>query len=85
MVSHMKTTVELSDALLDEARRVADRRGVPLRTLIEEGLRHAVRSAARRTPFRLRDASFAGDGIDPAFGSGEWERVRDAAYAGRGA
>jgi hypothetical protein len=64
---------------------VAERRGVTLRTLIEEGLRHVVRSGARRTPFRLRDVSFAGEGLDPAYADGEWERIRDAAYAGRGA
>ena len=81
----MKTTVEVSDALLDEARKVADRRGVTLRTLVEEGLRHVVKAASKRPNFRLRDASFRGDGLDPAFADGEWERVRDAAYTGRGA
>ena len=40
----MKTTVEISDALLKEARRVAARRNVTLRTLIEEGLRQVVKT-----------------------------------------
>jgi hypothetical protein len=40
----MKTTVEIPDALLDEARRMAAREGVPVRALIEEGLRAVVAS-----------------------------------------
>lgn len=85
MGSHMKTTVEISDALLDQARTIADRRGVTLRTLIEEGLRQVVKAGVRRPPFTLRDASFGGQGLDPAFADADWEAVRDAVYKGRGA
>lgn len=84
MGTHMKTTVEISDALLNEARKVAARRGVTLRTLIEEGLRQVVKTGATKK-FRLRDESFAGDGLDPSFAQAEWAQVRDAAYKGRGA
>ena len=38
----MKTTVEISDPLLREARKVAAREGVTLRTLIERGLHRVV-------------------------------------------
>ena len=80
----MKTTVDISDALLDDARKVADRRGVTLRALIEEGLRHVVKSDARRPRFTLRDASFAGEGLSREFADGDWQRIRDAIYEGRG-
>jgi hypothetical protein len=80
----MKTTVEIAEALLDDARKAAQRRGTTLRALIEEGLRHVLKTTARRPAFTLRDASFKGEGIDPAF-DGDWERVRDAIYKGRGA
>ena len=85
MGSHMKTTVEIPDALLEAARRVATRRGVTLRTLIEEGLRQAVKSDTRRSPFRLQDASVGGSGMDPAFEQADWEKIRDVIYTGRGA
>jgi len=39
MSGHMRTTVRLDDALLDQARREAQRRGETLTALIEKGLR----------------------------------------------
>lgn len=81
----MKTTVEISDALLHEARKIAAREGVTLRALIERGLHSAIaESASRQRPFKLRDASFRGDGLQPEFRDASWEKLRDAIYRGRG-
>lgn len=85
MGAHMKTTVEIADGLLADAKKAAARRGVTLRTVIEEGLRLVVKSEGTRRAFRLREASVGGQGVDPAFGDGRWDRVRDAIYKGRGA
>jgi hypothetical protein len=80
----MKTTVEIPDALLDEARRVAAREGTTIRALLEEGLRRAL--AQRKTGgFRLRRATFKGQGLQPGVADGSWERIRDLAYDQRGA
>jgi hypothetical protein len=45
----MKTTVEISDSLLREARKLAARKGVALRTLIESGLRQTAGIARTRS------------------------------------
>jgi hypothetical protein len=84
----MKTTVEISDALLREARRLAAREGVTLKALIERGLRHVVSEFGKKPskPFKLRDASFkGGKGLRPEFRDAPWERIRDEIYKGRGA
>jgi hypothetical protein len=82
----MKTTVELSDAALAEARRVAERDGTSLRALLEEGLRRVLAERrTRRSGFRLRQASFKGDGLSPEFEGESWPAVRDAIYRERGA
>jgi hypothetical protein len=82
----MKTTIELSDSALDEARRVAAREGITLRALIEEGLRRVLAERrSRRAGFRLRDAAFDGDGLAPEFAGESWPAVRDAIYRERGA
>ena len=86
MGAHMKTTIEISDALLRRARSIADRDGETLRSLVEQGLQKVITERSRRPrAFKLVDASVGGDGIDPAFAGGSWERIRDAAYEGRGA
>ena len=86
MASHMKTTVHISDALLEEAKAIASREGSTLRELIEAGLRREVTERRRRRRrFELRDASFTGRGLQPEFRDAGWDRIRDAIYEGHGA
>lgn len=84
MVTHMKTTVEISDSLAEEAKALAAREKTTLRALIEAGLRQVLRGRRGRTRFRLRDASFRGQGLQPEFRDGDWPRMREAAYEDRG-
>lgn len=79
----VKTTVEISDALLQEARRVAAREQITLRELVEQGLRRSLDERSQPRRFRLRRASFKGRGLRAEV-SGSWERLRDQAYEGRG-
>ena len=80
----MKTTLDISDPLLREARRLAAREGTTLRELVEQGLRQVVAENKRVVPFRLRKASFAGRGLRPEVAGAGWEKLRDLAYEGRG-
>jgi hypothetical protein len=79
----MKTTVEISDALLDEAKAVASRESSTLRELIEEGLRRSIDDRKKRKGFRLRRASYRGRGLQPGVSSA-WERLREIVYEGHG-
>ena len=81
----MKTTVEISDPLLAEARKLAERQGMTLRALIERGLHRLVQEQERSGKFKLRRASFAGEGLQSGFREESWEKIRDAAYRDRGA
>ena len=80
----MKTTVEIPDALLAEARKLAAREGTTVRALIEQGLRRVIGERKRAGPFRLRQATFKGDGLQSDVAAASWERIRDMAYEGRG-
>jgi hypothetical protein len=80
----MKTTLDIPDPLLDEARKLAARERTTLRALVEQGLRHVVTARKRKTPFRLRKASFKGRGLRPELADAGWEQLRNLAYEGRG-
>jgi len=77
----MKTTVDISGPLLEDARRAADREGTTLKALVESGLRRELAEhRGKGAPFRLRDASFRGEGLQPGVANGSWEAIRDAIY-----
>lgn len=85
MVTHMKTTVEISDPLLEEAKKVAADESTTLRELVEAGLRAVLRERReRRHAFHLKDARVDGHGVRSDLRDAGWERIRDAAYEGRG-
>lgn len=77
----MKTTVEITDSLLLEARKLAAARSSTLRQIIEEGLRKMI-EAQPEQPFRLRDGSFGSGGMRRKM---TWDEIRDEIYEGRGA
>ncbi len=84
MVSHMKTTVDIADALAVEAKILAHRDQTTLKALIEEGLRRVVAERAEAGVFHLRDATYAGNGLQPEYSPASWEQLRGAIYEGRG-
>jgi hypothetical protein len=81
----MKTTSEISDALLRDVRKLAAREGVTLRTLVERGLHRVLAETNIGTPFKLRRASFRGQGRTVQAREASWESLRDLIYQDRGA
>jgi hypothetical protein len=85
IVSNMKTTIDVADALLEEAREVAARDRTTLKELVHEGLRRVLdERRPRRRAFRLRAIEPVGGGFQPEFVDGDWHRIRDEIYKGRG-
>lgn len=73
----MKTTIEIADPLFDEARRFAAREGTTLRALVEQGLRKVLGEAPQLATFRLRDASFGGQGLQDQARTQSWDSLRE--------
>ena len=84
MGAHMKTTIEISDALLTAAKRRAKARGTTLRALVEAGLRILLEDDAETLTFTLRDGSVGGNGLRPEMEDAGWERIAALTYEGHG-
>ncbi len=83
----MKTTIEISDALLQRAKQLALKRRLTLRRVIEAALREFLDSkagGAGKGRFRLRKHTFRGRGLQPGLDEADWAEVRRRAYEGRG-
>ena len=80
----MKTTIEIPDPLLAEARAMAARQDTTVKALVEEALRRFVAQKTGAGPFKLRKASFCGRGLHPEAEDGSWARIRHLIYEGRG-
>jgi Bacterial antitoxin of type II TA system, VapB len=83
-VWHMKTTLDISDPLLREARKIASRERTTLRALVEQGLRKIIAERKNARAFRLRKVTFDGQGLAPELRDVDWDKIRDLAYEGRG-
>jgi hypothetical protein len=78
----MKTNVNISDTLLEEARQVASPERTTVTAPIEEGLRKTLNDRKRKGRFRLRKASFKGKGLAVDLADASPERIRGIVYEG---
>jgi len=62
----MKTTIDITDGLLVEAKRLAARKHTTVRALVEDGLRLVLDREQESNTFTLRDGSVGGRGLRPA-------------------
>ena len=84
MLRHMRTTIDLPDALFAKIKKLARARGTTLRELTIEGLQAVLERTERKKPFRLRDGAFGKGGLVEGLVETDWERIRDISYEGRG-
>ena len=73
----MKTSLDIHDELLARAKRHAKSTGLPLRALVEDGLRNTLSADTELRQYRLPDLSVGDpDGRDP-LESYSWQDLRD--------
>ncbi|MGI9305102.1 MAG: hypothetical protein ACR2RB_20710 [Gammaproteobacteria bacterium] len=84
--TRMKTTMEINDALLAEARKTAASTNTSLRDVFEMALRQFLeeRRKHEREPFRLSRKTFKGRGLQTGLEEGDWGAMRERAYEDHG-
>lgn len=80
----MKTTIELPDELIKQARRVAREEGGTLRGLVEEGLQRSLEARRQAVCRKLDFPSYGGSGLTDEFQGASWNSIRDEIYRARG-
>jgi hypothetical protein len=78
----MKTTVEIPDRLFREVKEYAARNGVPIRAVLEMGLRSVLEGPPpNRRRFRLKTVTTKGHGLAS---DADWSAIRSLIYEGHG-
>ncbi len=68
----MKTTVEIPDSILKEARELASQEGTTVKALVVESLQKVIAERKSRGEFKLRKATFKGKGLQPDVAGAPW-------------
>lgn len=84
-VSCMKTTIDISDPILTQAKQLAHEQHQTLRSLVEEGLAKVIEERACQKKPSVSPVVFSGKGLSPEFRDATWQETRNAAYEGHGA
>ena len=63
MLSCMRTTLDINDRLLAEAKSLAARRGLSLKALVEEALRERLHARSDRRDAAITLPTYSGDGL----------------------
>jgi len=84
MIIIMKTTINISDAILLKAKELASQQHITLTQLFEEGLAKVVEERSRHSAYDVHPILFDGNGLQPEFETASWSKIRDVAYEGHG-
>jgi hypothetical protein len=81
----VKTTLDIQDALLLRAKRLAKRTGKPLRALVEEGLQLVLATSAHAPDaYELPDRSVGDPAAPNPLEHWSWQDLRDEIYGKHG-
>ena len=79
-MGYMKTTLDIHDELLNQAKRHARETRRPLRAVVEEGLRMVLSKEPGAKSYVLPDRSYGGSEVHDPLASYTWSELRDIIY-----
>jgi hypothetical protein len=78
-IAHMKTTIDIADKLLIEAKQTASSENRTLREIVEASLRKYLSEKKSKSNFELKNKSFTGLGLLPG-ASLDWTDLSEKIY-----
>ena len=85
MGSNMKTTIDIADTLLEQAKTIANKKKLTLKQVIEFSLRQFLQNERKSGgKFSLPEKSFGEGGYQAGIDEGNWDAYRSIIYQGRG-
>jgi hypothetical protein len=81
---NVKTTIDISDNLLNRARELAAKEKTTLKELAEEGLELVLSRHGHGAAVRIRPVIVQGKGLSPDLKGKSWGDIRDEIYRGAG-
>lgn len=79
----MKTTIDVNDDLLIEAKRTLKDKKQTLESILETALQQFLEEAeANKKPFKLRKHTFRGQGLQLDIKEDYWAAIKELAYKG---
>jgi hypothetical protein len=83
-IGGMKTTIDISDNLLNRARELARREKTTLKDLAEEGLQLVLSRRGQGSLTKIEPVIVHGQGLSSALKAKAWAEIRDEIYRGYG-
>jgi hypothetical protein len=81
----MKTTLNLPDPIMAQARQFADQQGLTLKEVFIRALQALmVQEKAAEKPYVMVDARVHGQGLNPEYANADWPTLRALIYEGHG-
>ncbi len=80
----MKTTIQIPDSLYEEVRKLAHREQTTMKAIVEASLRRTTSERQHGSRFRLRKATFKGNGLQPHLVGASWDQILQLSDEGRG-
>jgi len=78
----VKTTIDIKDELLIRAKKLAKRSGIPLRAVIEDGLRLSLARESDSPRYELPDCSVGDPNANDPLELLSWQDLRSEIYGG---